>query len=288
MPLPRPSVTYAILSIPFFLLCIVDMVWGKTIFIEKALLDRLGFLSDLVFLNNVHVYFSFFLMYKMKEFREIFSGVNLILIAAANSVLVLCLLLFHFNDITLSVVAVFHAFFQSAGIFLLFYCPPQHRKLAKNVMWIAVVILIAKATKIIQLPGELAYLLGSLLFGTVAYMTKNLLGLLFGLRFFLWFAPIELSGFSVGSLHGLEYLFIVIYLFKDNGIRIRPMDIPIAFICLLIPCYYAINRYFFADHLAIAFVYFFGVYLHYMFDSYAFRFRLSKPRQLILPLFSRR
>lgn len=281
----RQKLYYSLISIPFLILFLVEILWTGSFFSSSSTSTGMSFLADLIFLNNIHIGFSFFLFYKVKEVRQTFEGANIYLLLLLTGLAVSLLMLFNLNEDLLGVLAILHAYLQSMGLFLLAFASAQNRKTLKKIFFGFLVAIIVVKKEILILSDGAAFSLGLVALLTFSYFSRSWLGALFSIRFFLWFSPTPLSGSAVAAIHGLEYLIVVSYLLKNQNLKVNLKDIPFLALIVSVLSYYTVKRYFFVSSLPLDFIFFFCVYSHYAFDSYAFRFQYAKQRKFILPLF---
>lgn len=281
------SLVYALTSLPFLVVFFLEKPFGITYLSLPGTGDAFRFIADLVFMNYVHICFSFFLYRKLPEFRQTLEGMPIKGIAIGIAAFVGALLALGWNGRLIPLFALGHAFLQSVGIFLLYYALPERRAWVKKAAWFWLAVLALLSQDLWTVSEEARYAMGIAAFGTLAAGTRSPLGLLFAGRFFLWFSPTPLGSFYVGALHGLEYLLIVTQLLADRRVRWQISDIPFAGVLVAFVIAQTFRIHEGRSFLPLDFAFLFMLFIHYAFDSYVYRFQLARPRQFILPLFIR-
>lgn len=273
---------FTVISIPFLIAAIWAMFWpgGAAV---NASLKNWNFVSDLIFLNKIHICFSLLLYYKIKPFRDLVPVSHMLPVFIFTVALIGSLEALHLNVFVLGTLSVFHAFFQSLGIYLLTFGTPANRRPAKYLAWFLFAVIFAKLN-FWQGSDATMYALGAIAFFAFGWLSKSVAGYLFAARFFLWFAPIPLASASLGAIHGLEYLLVVGILVRDKDLRFSPSDYLITLGVLSFAAIYTVQNFHGTSPAVLESIFCFLVYTHYFFDAYSFRFQFPKQRQLILPL----
>lgn len=271
------------MALPFLLLTLAEPFVPALQ--SKALLPDFSLASNLIFLNNVHVTFSYFLIWKLQPFKDVFGSAPKLGLAAGVGLFTLLLMLSGWNWQVLAVLATMHAILQHTGLFLVGFTSAKFRTLAKATAWISMLLVVLLEREVLRVPPAVAYLGGALSFLTFAWMARSWLGGLYASRFFIWFCPGKIAGLSVAALHGLEYLVLVQYLLERSNVKLQARDIPVILLFLAVPVYYTLSSHFGVSHGLLDFAFLCCVYGHYAFDTYSFRFKFPRSRRLILPLF---
>lgn len=285
MTFRQPQILLALLSVPAILLFLIDALWLPAHFFSKQGEGHLDFVANVIFLNLLHVFLSFYLVYKLKEFRQLYSGYILPALAAITLLLVIALEYTFLLPTALNIFAAAHALFQSMGLFLLYYCKPKRRQWIKISCWVVLAALVLKFLNVIQFNNTYSAIAGILFFLVFASATTAPMGALFAFRFVLWLWSTPINGFSISALHGMEYVIVVGTLITTSQVRLTRLDWALMTALIAIPGAYLAYAHFNPSFPVIDTLLVSSVFLHYAMDTYSFRFNWPSPRQLILPLF---
>ncbi len=276
----------AYISIPVLIISVVDFFYLRNIIFEKTTLTVFSALTNLVFLNAIHVIFSFFLYTRVQQFRDLYKDFHLWIVGLFIITLVIILMFADTNEVVIGVVAILHAFLQSFGLFLLCFCKKSQRNKAKFLLYTFLPLIIFCHNDLVHFSLSESYLLAGLAVFLFALLSKNLLGALFCIRFGVWLIPTQIAGYLQGAIHGVEYLILIIYLFQTTQDTFSIKEIVFMSGSLALATSYTVFVHLGFKYLPFKILFDTLVYSHYFFDTYSFRFKFHKQRNLILPLFT--
>jgi hypothetical protein len=286
-----PRIGYSVISIPFLLLFFYEFAFGFPQLIKSdELIKNYRLATDVLFLNSLHIVFSFFLVYRIKDFRAVWGDNKLT--GWLYSLIPLgffsyFLMRSSWNHTVFMAISQLHVVFQSIGLFMLYFASRKHHQILKKIGWLCVLLMFALKMEYLKIDIGLQYFIGVVLMGIFSTLSRSFWGFIFSIRFFLWLVPLSLSSLSQAAIHGLEYFLVIYYIFESAKVKFTISDVVLMLALLAIPSAFVITQQLNITNQYVLLLFTIGLYYHYIFDSIAFRFSLPIQKNLKLRYFPR-